>query len=177
MIIADYLDVQLREMEEADIYKKVEWINNPHNNKYLHYDLPIEVEKTMRWFHEKDNSRRVDCVIEYHDMPVGLIGLLQIDKVYLKAEYYITIGETAYKHKGIGLKATKAILNYAFKELGLHKVYLTVDAENAAAIRLYEKAGFTREGYFKDDLYHVEDAEFIDRVRYAFIHEKSRGGG
>lgn len=173
MIISRYKDVILREFEETDIPKKVEWINNPANNQYLHYDLPLEIDKTVSWFRNKDNSRRVDCVIEYNGIPVGLIGLLQIDRINKKAEYYITIGETDFKHKGIATKATKAILEYAFVDLKLHKVYLTVDAKNENAIRLYEKAGFKQEGYFVGDLFRTRDNGYIDRERYAIISNSS----
>ena len=179
MIISRYKDVILRDFEETDIPKKVEWINNPANNQYLHYDLPLEIDKTIFWFRNKDNSRRIDCVIEYNGIPVGLIGLLQIDQLNQKAEYYITIGETDFKHKGIATKATKAILEYAFVNLKLHKVYLTVDAKNENAIRLYEKAGFKQEGYFVGDLFCVKDNGYIDRERYAIISNSSVcvGGG
>ena len=176
MLIAKYMDVILREFEERDVPRKVEWINNPANNQFLHYDLPLRVDRTTEWFRRKDNSKRLDCIIEYNGTPVGLIGLLQIDKVNRKAEYYITIGETGFKQKGIATKATKAIIDYAFAELNLHKVYLTVDARNVHAIRLYEKAGFKQEGYFVDDLFHAGSLEFIDRERYAIIKNVHRGG-
>ena len=39
--------VRIRKFERKDIPKKVEWINNPQNNKFLHYDIPLEVEKTQ----------------------------------------------------------------------------------------------------------------------------------
>ena len=86
--------VSLRDFTEADIRLKVEWINNPENNQYLHYDIPIEYEKTLHWFHQKDNAHRIDCTIEYNNEPVGVIGLLSIDTVNQKAEYYITVGNT-----------------------------------------------------------------------------------
>ena len=42
--------VSLRKFTKDDIPKKVEWINNPDNNRFLHYDLPLEEEKTHMWF-------------------------------------------------------------------------------------------------------------------------------
>ncbi len=175
MIITQYMDVVLRDFEETDVPKKVEWINNPANNQFLHYDLPLRIDRTIEWFRNKDNSKRIDCIIEYNGIPVGLIGLLQIDKVNSKAEYYITIGENSFKRKGIATKATKAIIEYAFLELKLHKVYLTVDARNEHAIHLYEKVGFKREGYFVDDLFCARNFTFIDRERYAVVNNS--GGG
>ncbi len=170
MIITQYMDVVLRDFEETDVPKKVEWINNPVNNQFLHYVLPLSIDRTIEWFRNKDNSKRIDCIIEYNGIPVGIIGLLQIDKVNSKAEYYITIGENSFKQKGIATKATHAIIEYAFSELKLHKVYLTVDAKNEHAIHLYEKSGFKREGYFVDDLFCASSSTFINRERYAVLN-------
>lgn len=173
MIIAKYEDVVLREFEEADVPRKVAWINNPTNNQFLHYDIPLHVDRTIEWFRKKDNSKRIDCVIEFDGIPVGLIGLLQINRENSKAEYYITIGEHRFKRKGIATKATKAIIEYAFVQMKLHKVYLTVDAGNEHAIHLYEKVGFVQKGYFADDLFHTIHSEFIDRKRYAGTNSRA----
>lgn len=162
-------DVSLREFNELDIESKVDWINNPDNNAFLHYDIPLTVEGTTKWFENKDNKRRVDCIIEYKGIPVGLIGLLQIDLENKKAEYYITIGNTSFKRKGIALKATHLIIKYAFESLKLHKVYLNVDEENIAACSLYEKAAFKCEGVFVEDMFFK--GKWINRRRYAIINE------
>ena len=159
--------VSIRDFNEEDIDKKIEWINNPENNRYLHYDIPLEYSKTKLWFENKDNQKRLDCVIEYNKIPVGLIGLLAIDQVNCKAEYYVTIGNTNYKKKGIASTATILILEYAFEDLKLNKVYLNVDADNVIACKLYERVGFDCEGYFHDEL--LRGNQLIDRKRYAFL--------
>ena len=41
---------------------------------------------------------------------------------------------------------------YCFKQLKLHRLFLRVFADNAGAIRSYEKAGFIKEAYLKDDV-------------------------
>lgn len=70
--------VSIRDFTVADIENKVKWINDPQNNTYLHYDLPLDAERTKEWFYHKNNEIRQDCVIEYNQNPVGLIGLLSI---------------------------------------------------------------------------------------------------
>lgn len=169
MKICEWGDVILRNFEEKDIKKKVEWINDEENNKFLYYDFPLKIDKTFQWFNNKNNNKRLDCIIEYKGISVGLIGLLEIDRVNSKAEYYITIGEKKYKNKGIATKATKAILNYAHSKLNLHKIYLVVNPENKEAINLYKKVGFEQEGYFADELYSARNLKFIDIERYAII--------
>lgn len=135
--------VNIREFSYSDINKKLEWINNPSNNKYLHYDLPLEYDKTVKWFNNL-SSNRYDCVIEVNNIPVGLIGLLSIDDKRKNAEYYISMGETSYKGKGVGYKATKLILDYGFNVLGLKNIYLFTEVDNIPAQKLFTKSGFNK---------------------------------
>lgn len=164
-------NITLRDFCETDIPNKIRWINDLENNRYLHYDLPLEYEKTMQWYRNKNNETRLDLIIEYSGIPVGLIGLLGIDRVNNKAEYYICLGEKKYKGKGIAKAATIILINYGFNELKLNKIFLNVDAENTVACHLYEKCGFVSEGYFKKDMFHR--GRYIDRKRYATIAKGS----
>jgi len=168
MLIRDG-EVVIREFEMIDIPLKVEWINNPENNEFLHYDIPLQYDKTLEWFIKKNNSQRLDCTIEYEGKPVGLIGLIAIDQDSQKAEFYISMGDIRFKRRGIGTRATNLILKYAFDVLGLNKVYLNVDAQNEAACRLYENSGFVCEGYFHQDLMHR--GRLVDRKRYAMLRK------
>ena len=47
----------------------------------------------------------------------------------------------------------KVLLRYAFEELNLHRVNLSVFEYNPRAIRSYEKAGFRHEGRQRDALH------------------------
>ena len=168
------MKISIRKFERFDIPKKVEWINNPENNQFLHYDIPICVEKTEKWFdsHQGDESR-YDAVIEVDGVPVGTIGLLSIDRKNSKAEYYIAMGETDYKGKGVAKKASKLILEYGFEKLGLNRIYLFTESGNIAAQRLFERVGFRREGIAKQDIKREE--RFVDRIMYGYLKENWGG--
>ena len=137
------MEVTIRKMKFSDIDLKIKWINNKENNKFLHYDLPLEKSKTEKWYEKnKDNKQRFDGVIVCDDMPVGLIGLLSISND--SAEYYITMGESVYKRKGIAKKASKLLIDKAFFEYNLNKIYLYTETENISAQKLFEKLGFVK---------------------------------
>lgn len=162
--------VTIRKFEKTDIPKKVEWINNPENNQFLHYDIPISVEKTEKWFDSHlGEDTRFDAVIEADGVPVGTIGLLDINKKDSKAEYYIAMGETEYKGKGIAKKASLLILQYGFEVLGLNRIYLFTETGNIMAQHLFEAAGFVREGVIREDI--LSHGKFADRIIYGFLRE------
>ena len=72
--------ITIRKFNERDIENKIKWINDSNNNKFLHYDLPLEYEKTLNWFNNnKNNENRYDAIIEFNAIPVGVIGLLNIE--------------------------------------------------------------------------------------------------
>lgn len=164
------MQITIRKFNEADIPNKVKWINDPRNNGFLHYDIPLEEAKTLAWFKKnKDRLDRYDAVIEADGIPCGLIGLLSIDYKNCKAEYYISMGEHDYKGKGISTEASRLLLTYAFGALGLNRVYLYTEVENIPAQRLFEKIGFTKEGRACNDLF--TRGEFVDRFLYG-IHKE-----
>lgn len=159
------MDVSIRKFEKKDIPNKVKWINDPQNNAFLHYDLPLDEAKTERWFEaNKDRLDRYDAIVEMNGVAVGIIGLLSIDRINKKAEYYVTIGERAYLGKGIAGRATRLLLEYAFDELSLNRVYLYTEVDNVAAIKLYERIGFRCEGLLKNDLFFK--GRYVDRYIY-----------
>lgn len=51
-----------------------------------------------------------------------------------------------YAGRGFTTEAVKAVTSYAFDALGLHRIEINIRPENAASIRVAEKAGYTFEG-------------------------------
>ena len=59
------------------------------------------------------------------------------------------------------------ILRYAFGELSLNRVGLNVNADNKAAIKCYEKAGFKREGAAREAV--LRDGLKIDSLHMGIL--------
>lgn len=164
------MNISIRKFQKKDIANKVKWINDPVNHKYLHYDIPLREDKTLQWFENNQNrTDRYDAIIEVDSNPVGLIGLLDIDQKNKKAEYYITIGDRNFLGKGIAYQATKLLLEYAFRELRLNRVFLFTEYDNVAAQLLFEKIGFKKEGLLKDELYCR--GQYISRFLYGLCKD------
>ena len=140
------MKVSIRKFNFKDISNKIKWINDPVNNKYLHYDLPLGQTQTENWYEKnKENSNRFDAVIEVNNQPIGIIGLVNIDHNKKQGEYYITIGERAFASKGVAYKASLELLNYSFEELNLRKVYLFTEQENIGMQKLANRLGMLQE--------------------------------
>ncbi len=159
------MKISIRKFEKGDIPAKVKWINDPQNNAYLHYDLPLEVEKTERWFTaNKDRTDRYDATILCDEIPVGLIGLLSISNG--KAEYYITMGEPEYKGKGIAKQASLLLMDFARETLKLKTIELYTEVDNVGAQHLFERIGFVKKGIAKASA--INRGKSVDRFYYTF---------
>lgn len=80
---------------------------------------------------------------------VGGVSLWGIDAFNRRAHLGIAVGPP-YRGKGYGTDACRVICRYAFVDRGLHRVQLEVLADNAAARRSYEKAGFVVDGVMRE---------------------------
>ncbi len=76
----------------------------------------------------------------------------------------------AEQGKGEGQDALGAVLDFAFGELNLRRVQLTVFGYNARAIALYEKVGFQREGSFREFL--LRDGRAHDMLLYGMLRRE-----
>lgn len=172
------MSIAIRAFEEKDIPYKVKWINDDDNNKYLHYDLPLREDRTLIWFRDIGNRMdRLDLTITNDGEPAGLLGLLNIDQKNKKAEYYICLGGEKFRGRRIAETATKLLINKAYIEFGLNKIYLYTETGNICAQKFFEKIGFKKEGLLKNDLIH--NGRKIDRYAYgmdveSFISEADK---
>lgn len=165
------MDISIRKFQREDIPFKVKWINDEKNNKYLHYDLPLEVDKTNLWFISiSGRVDRLDCTITYNEKPIGLIGLIDIDLNSKEAEYYICLGDDEFKGKGIANIATQLLIKQAYTDLNLKKLFLYTEVANLRAQKLFEKSGFVKKKLIENDLFYK--GKYVDRYLYVLDLQK-----
>lgn len=87
------------------------------------------------------------------------------------AVWWVSWGSTLKTRRGGGTALMAAMIDLADNWLGLHRIELTVNADNAAAIHLYEKVGFTVEGRFRDYLFRA--GQYVDALAMARLRPAS----
>jgi UDP-4-amino-4,6-dideoxy-N-acetyl-beta-L-altrosamine N-acetyltransferase len=146
---------RLRRIERDDIPTFVRWFSDPEVREFLLLNRPISMAEEEKWFEQQLRSQDSEVfAIETNDgTHIGNIGLHDINWVHRSAELGIVIGRKECWGKGYGSDATRTLLRFAFDEMNLHRVQLTVYEDNARAIRAYEKCGFQCEGRLRDAVY------------------------
>lgn len=148
--------VYLKLIEEEDLKKRVEWINDSEIQDTLNYDTPTSYAKTKAWFNKilLDSTRREFSIFTVkNDEYIGFCGLFKIEVPIMKAELHCVIGNKKYHRGGFGTEAYKLLMDYGFIELGLNKIYGYQLVHNGAAHRVVEKLGWKRDGLLRQDIY------------------------
>lgn len=150
--------VTLGSLRAEDSNKLFEWINNADLVRLNAPFKPVHFEAHKEWFDSiaKDPNRACFAIREKEgDRLIGYAQLINIHPVHRSAELTIRIGDKAFHSKGYGTDAVRTLVEFAWRDLNLHRVFLHVFADNRRAVRAYEKAGFRVEG-------HLREAAFID---------------
>ncbi|MGD2088007.1 MAG: GNAT family N-acetyltransferase [Candidatus Aminicenantes bacterium] len=91
-------------------------------------------------------------IINEHQQPVGIAGLIDIDPDNACAEAWMAIGDLKSRAKGIALQAGLFLLNYAFDEAKLNTVLLKIREDNQPASIMAEYYGFRKVGLLHESL-------------------------
>lgn len=167
-------NIILREFRSEDLSAMRGWVNDPDVTRYLsprYYGRPQTWEQTEEYLRSilNGNSGGVDFVVAEKEKLryMGQVSLFLLDYTARSAEMAIVLsGE--HIGRGYGVEALRLLLKYAFEQMNLNRVYLTVSAENARAIRAYEKAGFVHEGCWRSARFadgHYQDVILMGILR------------
>lgn len=149
-----YNNIQLRKIKEEDTSLIIKWRNSENVKKNLFTQSELTEEQHLWWLKNKVATKEcVQFIIETIEppKPIGTVFIKNIDKMNNKGEYGIFIGEEIARGCGYGTVAAQLVIKYAFKELNLNRLYLSVFSDNVLGIRSYEKAGFKKEGILRQD--------------------------
>jgi RimJ/RimL family protein N-acetyltransferase len=147
--------IYLRPLEESDIPRMTEWVNDPEITRFTSMYRPT-TERNEREFLERiagSNEVGFGIARVSDDLLIGTAGLFRIDWRSRNAGFGIAIGDKDEWSKGIGRETTGLILRYAFETLNLHRVWLEVFEYNPRGIKAYEAMGFTHEGVEREHVY------------------------
>ncbi len=104
-----------------------------------------------------------------------IIGITGVDGIlwnHQVGHVGIGIGEAANRGCGYGREAMQLLTRFAFDELNLRRLSLTVFSYNTAAIALYTSLGWVREGVYREFL--IRDREPHDMLLYGLLAREWR---
>jgi diamine N-acetyltransferase len=167
------LHVALVPLTPADVPVLFEWINDRQQVILNAPYKPVHAGQHQAWFDAI--QERIDVVIFGIRLTeagrlIGSCQLHNIHPVHRSAELQIRLGVVAERGHGYGTEATRLLLDFAFKDLNLQRVYLHVLTTNQIAIRMYQKVGFVREGVLRSAA-HI-DGRYLDLLMMGILRDE-----
>ena len=159
--------VCLRALERSDLNQRyLSWLNDPEVTRYTETGtFPTTAEDLDNYYRSVQTSKN-DVILAIVDKKsgrhIGNVKLGPIHWLHRTATFGILIGEKEFWGKGVGVEATRLMVEYGFSRLNLHRIDLGVFAEHEAAVRCYEQVGFKVEGRMREDLF--QGGEYKDRL-------------
>ena len=163
--------------DQAHISLARNWVNQPDVRAGTGTEGPVSDYEHRKWYEKlmDDQTRRTFVIgdgVEADPTPVGLIGLSNLNLRCRTSEYWIYVGDTGRRRRGLAEEATMLILHHAFNTLNLHRVYLYVLENNLPAVTLYRKIGFTQEGIARE--HSLWAGRYIDMIQFAMLEDEYR---
>lgn len=164
--------VGLRVLRESDLESLVAWWSDPQTMaRQTHGPFvakqAADVAAMFRSWCANDGA---DAGLAAVELATGeLIGHVALFGATVKdrcATLGVMIG-APYQGRGLGTDAVRTIVDYGFTELGLHRIQLSVNADNPAGIAAYRKVGFVEEGRLREAYF--RGGQWCDDVKMGLL--------
>jgi ribosomal-protein-alanine N-acetyltransferase len=112
-------------------------------------------------------DRRRHWVLSLDGVVIGLMGLHDWQHHHRRAEFGYDLA-AAHWGRGLATEAARAVLDFGFEAMALHRVQAHTIADNTRSVRLLERLGFHREGTMRE--FSLEaDGVFHDSAVYGLL--------
>ena len=164
----------LRPVEKEDLPFLRDLANDPVvRANVVGWDWPLSLAGQEKWFDRGiDTSTTRRFIVEGDDgEPVGLTGLWDINWRNRTAKSAVKIGgRENLRGRGYGKRAVWTIMDFAFKDVGLNRLYSTILSFNEASIATFiDKSGWKNEGVARQHVF--RDGEFWDLIHIGILRE------
>ncbi|MDR7001272.1 GNAT family protein [Neobacillus niacini] len=149
---------QLVEENREHLREWLPWVDSMTSSFQFEQIIPI-------WLQQFAENNGLYAGILYKGELVGSIGLQQIDwhNRFTSIGYYLAKNAEGY---GIITRSVRAMLNYAFFQLGLNRVEIRCGIKNTKSRAIPERLGFVKEGIIRDG------EQLYGRFHDLFIYSK-----
>ena len=159
----------IRKFELKDLQAVYEYTSDIHVMKYIPEGVFTE-EAAKEFINQNmgDQAEKFPVILIDENIHIGHIFFAQNF-----GEHTYEIGwvfNPNYYNKGYASEAAKAMLEFGFEKMKLHRIIATCQPENIPSYRVMEKIGMRREGYFKKCI--PNGQEWWDEYYYAILAEE-----
>lgn len=152
--------VGLRAVEKKDLPFLRDWRNIVEFRKNFREIRELSLADQEAWFDHLQNTNHINYMFTIVDLetkkPIGAAGLLYVNWVIRSADFSFYIGENEkyIGNDGIALEAAKLLIDYGFKSLNLHKIWMELYEYDKQKIEFFTKNfNFKQDALLRDNCF------------------------
>jgi len=176
-ILPEGLKLRLIELSDLNSIHKLHSL--PETDEFNALGIPKNIEETKTiiqpWIVENKLSkiRNYTFAIEnrLNSEFIGLFGLKLGKEKYKRGEVWYKIHSNYWK-KGFATESLKAVINFGFENLNLHRIEAGCAVGNIGSFKVLEKAGMIREGRLRQVL--PLKSGWSDNFEYSILETDER---
>lgn len=164
--------IGLRAIEFNDLKQLLEWRNRQDFRRFFRETRELNWDHQKSWYIDrvmKDTNTRMFAIVRQSDgLLLGVCGLCGIDWVNASAEVSIYIGhENRYIDDTYAPDAADVLMNHAFDELGLHRLWVEVYSFDEQKQQMFHNLGFSVDGIHPHTKWH--QGQWFNSVYFSHI--------
>jgi len=168
----------LREFNTADFSEVFDYQNDSHYLRYYPWSVRtfLEVKNVVQSFidqqHERPRTKfQLSIILKSKDRLIGNCG---IRKGHLEDKDAEIGYEISPQHWGLGYatEAARAILDFGFTDLKLHRISATTIVENIASVSVMQKLGMQKEARLRENRW--MKGRWWDTLVYSILENEYR---
>ena len=142
----------LRRIDERDAQTFCDLFSCSQVQEYLFDDIPMPytIKRALSFIDQVMAEFPLSCAIQVDDCFAGMIMLGEKQAIYcanLELSYWLG---APFWNRGIMTEAIRQMLNVAFAQAGIHRVYAQLVSCNEASKRVLRNNGFLKEAIMAD---------------------------
>ena len=167
----------LRAIEADDLPQLLAWRNDPRLRRFFREYRELNLAQQRQWFDTKvnnDPATRMFAIVELTTQRlIGACGLCYIDWVNRTADFSIYLGaDDLYIDERLAPDAAITMIDFAFGELGLNRLWSEIYAFDQAKSRFFERMEFALDGRHRET--HWAEGAWHDSLYYSLLASDRR---
>lgn len=147
----------LRPLREGDEEAIFGYASDPRIDRYVIWNHHRAVEESRFYLlgvlerYSAGDAAPWAIVEQENNTLIGTVGFVEVWPSHLRAEIGYALAPDFW-NRGIATEATRAAINWGFREMGLHRIEARCDPQNIASARVMEKCGMEYEGTLRGQM-------------------------
>jgi RimJ/RimL family protein N-acetyltransferase len=167
----------LRAIERKDLPVLLGWRNRPEYRRFFREYRELNSESQTLWYEKvvmNDPHVMMFSIVDLKDASLlGACGLCYINWIDRNADLSIYIGaDDLYIDGKYAPDAARLMINYAFHELGLHRLWAEIYDFDEQKIKFFKKLGFKLDGCHRET--HWTEGKWCNSLFYSLLQGEDK---